>query len=341
MLNSFYKAVAKSMEAIHTAIGPVLGEKSFASWALSIVLLVMGLRLLLVPIFVKSIKSQRQMALMQPKVAELRKKYKDDKATLNSELMKLQQEHGNPLLGCLPLVVQIPVFLSLYHVMRDLKPSFIGANGKVPTGAIGCLPSGTGQYCYKAAHGLSALTVENISNAKAFGVSISAAFTSPHNLLVFLHANTAAVRVSTVLLGIIMTATTFLTQHQTMKKNPPPADPSQAQIQKMMLYGGPALLFLFSFRSPLGVELYWVTTNLWTLGQQHIVLKRMGPAPVVTAPGTTPTGPPPKPNLVKQATTKAAITTTPTTPGQYGNVVGPGNPVYRQRTTQNKKKKRR
>ena len=352
MFSKLYNLVARIMVEIHSGISPIFGEKSFASWALAIVFLVMGVRLLLVPAFVKSIKSQRQMALMQPKVAELRKKYKDDKQTLNQELMKLQQEHGNPLLGCLPLLIQIPLFLSLFRVMNSFRPielksadaaSKAAVNVAAKTSTWIC-PNGTNlhDFCYKPAHGLKADVVQNIANAKAFGVSISAAFTSPHKLLSFLHANGTAVKIATVLLIVLMTASTYVTQLQTMRRNPAPTEPSQAQIQKLLLYLGPGFLFLFGFNFPVGVLLYWLTTNVWSLVQQHVVMSRM-PA-ILPAGPAVPTGPPPKAN--QATTTPAADTVKPEKRNKRkGSTAQPtpapqAQPVYRQRTTQKKRKKR-
>ena len=356
MLDPLYRAVANGMEAIHSAISPVVGEKTFASWALSIVILVMGVRLLLVPAFVKSIKSQRQMALMQPKIAELRNKHKDDKQKLNEEMMKLQKEHGNPLLGCLPMLIQIPLFLSLFRVMSHIKP--VSYNSKISDAAHQICPQGTATFCYQSAYGISAHVVQNIANAKAFGVSISAAFASPTKLLDFLGANGVAVKIVAAALIVLMTATTYITTLQSFRRNPTPTEPTQQQVQKLMLYLGPGFLFLFGFNFPIGVLLYWMTTNLWSLGQQHLIFKKMGPTPVPVAPGTVPTGPPPKKQLsesnpnVSNGSAAPGAGKKPASikgrksrsvgelPMNFGNVVGPDAPAYRQRTVSKKKKKR-
>lgn len=376
MLGDLYNLVARTVEFIHRGLGPIFGQESFASWALSIVLLVMGVRLLLVPAFIKQIKSQRQMALMQPKIAELRKKYGNDKQQLNQEMMKLQQEHGNPLLGCLPMLIQIPLFLALFRVMNGMtatqlktqalvtKATELSAAGVGKSSQWIC-PDGTAlnSYCYKPSHSLAADIVQNIANAKAFGVSISAAFMSPSSLLDFLNANGTAVKITTALLIVTMTASTYLSTSRSFKRNPAPTEPTQIQMQKLMLYLGPGFLFLFGFNFPVGVLLYWLTTNLWTLGQQEVIFRKMGPNPVVGAPGSTPTGPPPKKSLLAQAqaqaqaqaaqkasSTNASASTTTASgskrksksvgemPVSFGNVVQP--PVYRQRTVQKKKKKR-
>ena len=94
------------------------------NWTLSIIFLVVTARLLLFRLFVKQVNYQRHMQEIQPKIAELRKKYKDDKAEMQRQMMKLQQEQGfNPLAGCLPMFLQIPIFISLFHVLRHLSNS--------------------------------------------------------------------------------------------------------------------------------------------------------------------------------------------------------------------------
>jgi len=119
ILNPFYEAVAWVLMQLHAILAVPFGFNSGWSWALSIIVLVVLMRLILVPLFVKQMHSQRKMAALAPQVAALRKKYKNDKQTMNQEVMKLYQENGaNPLAGCLPLVVQLPVFFALFNVLR-------------------------------------------------------------------------------------------------------------------------------------------------------------------------------------------------------------------------------
>ena len=94
------------------------------SWVLAIVFLVVTVRIVLFPVFVKQIKSQRAMQALQPKVKELQEKHKGDRETLQKEMMELYKvEKANPLMGCLPMFLQIPVFLGLFHVLRRLSPA--------------------------------------------------------------------------------------------------------------------------------------------------------------------------------------------------------------------------
>ena len=265
MLDPLYKLVARGIVVFHDALAPVFGQNSFPSYALAIVLIVMIVRLLIFPLFIRSVKAQRSMQLMQPRMKEIREKYKNDKPRMNQELMALQKEHGNPLLGCLPLVLQIPLFISLFHVFNKLAPR---------TGSRGLDFYGTS--------GLSRLEVQHIATAKLGGVSLASAFTSSKNAIDLLGTSQGAVRVVAVVLILLMSATTFVTQKQIMSRGGP-VDPQQQQIQRIMLYGSPIMLAVFGFRFPVAVLLYWLTTNLWSMGQQYFIIRKMGPGPVAGA----------------------------------------------------------
>lgn len=264
IIDDLYSAVAHAVVGIHAGLRPVFGPTNGYGWALSIVLLTMAVRLLLFPLFVKQIKSQRTLQMIQPLMKEIREKHKNDKQKMNEELMKLQKEHGNPLLGCLPIFAQIPLFIALFRVLNGFKPREIAP----------------GVYQFVANHGLSAAQAQQIGNAKIFGVPLSVAFNSPSQLLKsFIPAvSDAPVRVVTLILVVIMCTTTFLTQKQIMGRNGP-VDPSQRTQQRVFLYLAPLSLGVSGifFGFPVGVLLYWMTTNLWSMGQQFFVLRRMPP----------------------------------------------------------------
>ncbi len=260
MLDPLYRLVARGIVVFHDGLSPIFGTNSFLSYALAIVLIVMLVRLLIVPLFVRSVKAQRTMQMLQPHIKEIREKYKNDRQTMNTKIMELQKEHGNPLLGCLPLLLQIPLFISLFHVFRAIAPT----------------SNGHGGYFFKAASGLSVSEVQSIATAKLGGVSLAAAFTNPGSELDFLSANGIAVKVLCVVLIITMSLTTFITQKQIMARNGP-ADPQQQMIQKVLLYASPLFLAVFGFNFPIAVLLYWLTTNLWSMGQQYFIIKRMPP----------------------------------------------------------------
>lgn len=268
MLDPLYKLVARGIVVIHNGLAPVFGPDSFLSYALAIVLLVMFVRLLIVPLFVRSVKAQRTMQMLQPHIKEIREKYKNDRQQMNAKIMELQKEHGNPLLGCLPLLLQIPLFISLFRVFQDIAPSGSAATG----------------YSFKATSGLSVEEVTSIAQAKLGGVSLAAAFTNPSGELDFLGVSGAAVKITCVVLIITMSLTTFITQKQIMARNGP-TDPQQQMIQRVLLYASPLFLAVFGFNFPIAVLLYWLTTNAWSMGQQHFIIKRMPPLNIGGKPG--------------------------------------------------------
>ncbi len=250
--------VAYVLKQIHAALSTFLPDGSGWAWGLSIVLLTITVRILLFPLFVKQIKSQRRMQELAPKVKELQAKHKGDRETLNVELMKLYKEHGtNPISGCLPLLLQLPIFFALFTVMNEFRPD---KNGE-----------------FHGKYGLSSGLIEQGAHAKVFGAPISAAFNSSSSLLAKLDGHATTVKIVATLMIITMGATTFWTQRQMMARNGAPADPQQAQVQKIMLYVLPLSFAVFGFSFPIGVLLYWLTTNIWSMGQQHWVIARMPP----------------------------------------------------------------
>jgi len=221
-----------------------------ASWALSIIGLTVVIRAALIPLFVKQIKASRNMQLIQPKVKELQKKYGHDRERLAQETMKLYKDSGtNPFASCLPILLQMPIFFALFRLIDQAAK-----NG--------------------TAHGfMTEAQAEQFGNAKIFGkLPISASFTDSQGIL--------AVQIVAACLVLAMTATTFLTQRQLMAKNMPPDALSgpYAQQQKMLLYVLPVVFAVGGIAFPIGVLLYWTTSNLWTMGQQFYVI-RNNPAP--------------------------------------------------------------
>jgi YidC/Oxa1 family membrane protein insertase len=262
ILDPLFEAVAWVISRIHDALAVPFGAGSGWSWGLSIVLLVMLMRLIMVPLFVKQVRSQRKMQSHMPALQEIRKKYKNDKTRLNEETMKFYKENGiNPLGGCLPLVAQLPVFWSLFNVLKAIADWTPMTNGHV----------NVPQY------GLSVATVESARRAHVFGVLLSDKF---------LWATTGeswTVR-GVILLSVAISATTtFLTMRQSAKRGmmnqqvPDPDQPGAAMAQSMsknMMYIAP-FFALTGLYWQYGLVIYWVTTNLWTLGQQHILFRNL------------------------------------------------------------------
>jgi YidC/Oxa1 family membrane protein insertase len=217
------------------------------AWTLAIIGLTVTIRALLIPLFVKQIKSSRNMQLIQPKVKELQKKYGHDRERLAQETMKLYKDTGtNPFASCLPLILQMPIFLSLFHLLRN------AANGE-------------------AKGFLTDTDAHEIQNGQIFGAKISESLTN--------HTTTNVV-VLAIILVIAMTATTFTTQRQLMSKNMPTDAMSgpYAQQQKLLLYVLPIVFAVGGIAFPIGLMLYWTTSNIWTMGQQFYVI-RNNPAP--------------------------------------------------------------
>jgi YidC/Oxa1 family membrane protein insertase len=254
LIASIATPVATVLRAIHALFSTFLAPSSGPAWGLSIVFLTICVRLLLFPLFVKQIKSQRRMQELAPKIKELQARHKGDRETLNTELMKLYKDHNaNPISGCLPLILQLPVFFALFSVIREFKP---GAHAK---------------------YGLSADDLHEGGRASIFGAPISAAFNSSTTLVHQLGGSLSTVRVIALVMIVLMGGTTFWTQRQMMARAGAAVDKQQQQIQKFMLYVLPLSFAVFGYQFPIGVLLYWLTTNVWSMGQQHYVIKRMPP----------------------------------------------------------------
>src|ERR1700733_14250578 len=240
---------------LHAGLGAIFGDSSGAAWALSIVILVVLMRLLLVPLFIKQMHATRKMTALAPQVAEVKKKYKGDKQKLNEETMKLYKDNGaNPLAGCLPVVAQLPVFFALFGVLRG---------------------SARGQPKY----GLTPAVVASAQHAKIFGVVTVADRLLTSILPPTFSSIGTAQRIVILLTVVVSATTTFMTVRQGIERGmTPQVDPNNpmASSQKMMQYIVPVFA-LSGLYWQYGLVLYWVTTNLWTLGQQHVLFKRFPP----------------------------------------------------------------
>ena len=253
-LNPVYEAVAWVFTHIYNVLSPLFGAQSGWTWALTIIILVVLMRLIMVPLFVKQMHTTRKMSALAPQMQALRKKYKNDKQTLNQEMMKLYQEAGvNPLMGCLPVVAQLPLFFALFSVLRAIA--------EWQSVAI----SGQPKY------GLPLSMVQNAKDASIFGANITEKVLFTHGAVVPLHAK--LVILAAVVISMI---TTFLTVRQSMKRGMMPAanpDNPMGNSQKYMMYIMPVFA-LSGLYWPFGLVLYWVTTNVWTLGQQYVLFRR-------------------------------------------------------------------
>jgi YidC/Oxa1 family membrane protein insertase len=222
------------------------------TWVLSVVGLVLVIRAALIPIFVRQIKSQRRMLEVAPQLKKIQDKYKGKKdqfsrEAMSRETMEMYKKTGtNPLSSCLPLLIQMPIFFSLFSVLHNAQTGIDG---------IGLL---------------------NKQLSDSFGKSSLFDIAPLHLAISTAHGN-AAVIIIAVIMVILMTGSQFITQLQIMSKNQSPEMKSSPMFkqQRILLYILP-LVFAFSgYNFPLGVMFYWLTTNLWTMAQQFLVIRNM------------------------------------------------------------------
>jgi len=243
----------------HRLFSLVFAANSGWAWGLAIVFLTLTIRVALIPLFVKQIKSMRAMQVIQPEVKALQDKYKRDlerakfdpvkkreiQQKQQREMMALYKEHGtNPFSSCLPVLAQSPFWASLYRLLYNV--------------------AGGTHFAF-----MTAALVLSINSAHVFGAPISAHFNTVGTNL---HGASATdVKIVAGAMIVICMVTQFLTQRQMILKNSAPDNPMVKQ-QKMLMYVMPLMLGLFYLIAPIGVLIYMLTSNLWTMGQQFYVL---------------------------------------------------------------------
>jgi len=237
-----------SFHTLFSSIG--FSFNSGASWVLAIVGLVLVVRAALIPVFVRQIKSQRNMMMVQPELQKLQKKYKgktdrESRERFAKEQMELYKRTGsNPLSSCLPLLLQMPIFMGLFFVLNVAQRNEAG---------VGLLDAGL---------------AESFSQAQILGARLSDTFFGSDELNVKIIAG---------VMIVLMSSSQFITQKQIMAKNQNPATQNSQfmQTQKIMLYALPAVFLFSGLTFPLGVMTYWLVSNFWTMGQQFIVIRNM------------------------------------------------------------------
>lgn len=260
-LDFLYYAVSWVLLRWHDLLGHLLAYDSGANWTLSIVFLVVTARLLLFRFFVKQVHYQRRVQELQPKIAALRTKHKNDRSEMQRQVMTLQQEQGfNPLSGCLPLLLQIPVFLGLFHVLRHLSNTAARCAAGAHYGG-GLLHL----YAFDARQTCSA------AGAKLFGAPLAGHLTSTAHQVHLLGGHLDAMRIVVLVLVILSATATLLTQLLARRSGTTVAEGTAATVQKLMLVGIPLSTLASGLVFPLGVLLYWLTSNTWTLLQQLYV----------------------------------------------------------------------
>ncbi len=251
MMWPLYAAVSAILVGAYRVLSHVTGAGSGITWALAIMTLTVCIRILLIPLFVKQINSARNMQLVQPKVKVLQEKYGADRERLGQEMMKLYRDEGvNPMASCFPVLLQMPIFISLFQVLN-------AASRGVAKG-----------YFFERSPEL----VTSMQEANLFGATLAGA-AMPFTPF-------GATQIVAIVLILLMTGILFITQLQLMSRNMPPEalQGPFAQQQKMMLYLFPLMYMFFGVSIPIGVLLYWATSNVWTLGQQYYII-RNNPTP--------------------------------------------------------------
>jgi YidC/Oxa1 family membrane protein insertase len=264
-LDFVYYPVSWIMWVWYKLFGAVLGPSSFFAWALSVMFLVFTLRVLLYKPMVSQIRSMRQMQELQPQMKALQKKYGKDRQRLGLEMQKLQREHGfNPLLGCLPMFAQIPVFIGLYHVLRSFNRTTGGFGQPHMSVAQNRM---TGNYVFTPAD------VGHFLDANLWGAPIGAFMTQHAGLDAFTHfSRPAVIVVGTPVMILAGIATYFNSRASVARQSPEAAaNPQTAMMNKMALYVFPLGVVVGGPFLPLAIILYWFSNNIWTFGQQHYV----------------------------------------------------------------------
>ena len=254
-------AEAWVMVTIHkllVAIG--MSDGPGPAWVLSIVGLTVAVRVLIMPLFVKQIRSSRGMQAMQPELRALQNKYKGKKdpasqERMREEMMALYRKHGtNPLSSCLPMLIQIPIFFALFRVLARLQEIANSAGSAHPV-KIGPL---------------TPALAADVQASSLFGAPLSSSF---------MNGSSATVKIVTMVLIVLMTATQFYTMHQLTMKNMPKSvtesDNPAMRSQRMMMYGMPLIFFITGPQFQVGVLIYWLVSNVWTMGQQWWTIRNM------------------------------------------------------------------
>jgi YidC/Oxa1 family membrane protein insertase len=224
------------------------------SWGFSIIALTIVVRTALIPLTLKQFKSMQALQRLSPEIKALQAKYKDDRQRLNQEMMKFYQENKvNPFGSCLPLVLQLPVFFSLFYMLRkDLKIDICGPEAKILAVAKEAGKSLTSIGCDQVDPGSASFLFINDLTAKATGGVLA--------ILLVLYVG------SQLLSSILMSVT---------------AD----RNQRFIMIALPFVFVPFIQGFPAGLLVYWITTNFWTVGQQYIIRRTAG-LPVLGAPGS-------------------------------------------------------
>src|SRR5271154_1406741 len=261
-LDVVYYPVSWIMWAWYKLFAAVLGPSNFFAWALAVMFLVFTLRAILYKPFVRQIQTTRQMQELQPQIKALQKKYGKDRQRMAVEMQKLQKEHGfNPILGCLPMLAQIPVFIGLYHVLR----SFNRTQGGFGQPHLSVVQNRlTGNYVF------SPLEVQHFLDASLFGAPIGASMTQRSGLEAFSDFSRPAVIAVGVPVMVLAGVATYFNSRASVARQSPEAaaNPQTAMMNKLALYVFPLGVVVGGPFLPLAIIFYWFANNIWAVGQQ-------------------------------------------------------------------------
>lgn len=264
-LDFVYYPVSWIMLLWYKLFALLLGPSNFFAWALAVMFLVFTLRALLYKPFVRQIRTTRQMQELQPQIKALQKKYGKDRQRMALEMQKLQREHGfNPILGCLPMLAQIPVFLGLYHVLRSFNRT---------TGGIGQQQMSVVQNRLTGNYAFTPADVGHFLDANLFGAPIGASMTQRGGLDAFIDFSRPAVIAVGVPVMILAGIATYFNSRASIARQSveAAANPQTAMMNKLALYVFPLGVVVGGPFLPLAIILYWFSNNIWTFGQQHYV----------------------------------------------------------------------
>lgn len=283
VLNPIYYAISAILWFWHKVVSFVLDPDSGLSWVLSIVLLTVTIRAFLVKPMLKQMRSTLKMQEMQPKMAAIREKYKNDQAKMMEESRKLQKEMGvNPIAGCLPMLVQLPVFLGLFHVLRSFNRT--GTTGN-QLGLSIEQNRNTPNYLFGVDE------VQSFLDARIFGVPLSSYISMPDQMyhafgqLDFSRGNIIAVAAPLIIIVVFathMNARLSITRQEerrrTGKTKAPANDMMASQMQmmnKMMLWFMPAMILFTGVFWHIGLLFYMASNNVWTFFQQRWIFAKV------------------------------------------------------------------
>jgi YidC/Oxa1 family membrane protein insertase len=255
-------------QALLNGLGWVLSHiyDGVHNYGLAIILLTLGIRLLLLPLGLKQIRSMQAMQAIQPQVKALQTKYKGNRQKLNEEMMKLYKERGvNPLAGCLPMLLQIPVLIALYSVLRFPQhpphlPEGSTLQHKITIATTGNPPSNPSSF----------LGMNLLCNAQQAGTVVKLVDPTTKKGVGELNCGHGVpVRIPYYMLGLLMVGTMYYQQRQMQRASPPGASQQQQALTRIL----PLISIFWGFVVPSGVILYWTTSNLVQIGQQHFLLR--------------------------------------------------------------------